>query len=524
MASVFISSPAEVVVIDSRTRSGTMTLPTTNSIPFRVLNFKDQYGTFSNSTFTISTQVGESFDDGTTTKTFSNAFSYLSVYAVSSKWMVMNASQTVQQTISSLTVNQLTFGTGAGWVQFGPVQATAISSIQVNTNDAYVNNLYLGTQSTVNDLLFYGLQGNFNNTAIAELSTGAGTQELLLFKASSASDRVRVQTTGTFVVETGVSARLWPTVNSNVTPAFIINSSSNVGIQTATPQTALDVAGTGRFQSLSSLAFNVSTINGQVFGSFSGAANSLSAGTVTVSSLFALQLNVSTSATISSLVVNSLQIGDGTGWISLGPIQNSAVSTIQVNANTATTILTSTLALNISSINGQVYSGGGGGGGGPYPSPFQVGTNATESYLAFYGTSGAYTNTVVAEDAIGGGNQELILFRGSNASDRIRMQTTGSIIFEPGVSARLWPTAPSNVTPAMTITTNSNVGIQTASPGAALDVAGTGRFITLSSQQMFVSSINGAVPGTGGGGGGPFVEVSTVTLRTGALFASLFFI
>jgi hypothetical protein len=122
----------------------------------------------------------------------------------------------------------------------------------------------LGTTSSLTTVQFYGLQGNYNNTVLAEISTGAGTQEFLVFKGSSASDRVRVQTTGNFVVETGVSARLWsnttiPTL-SNVTPAFIINSSSNVGIQTATPATTLDVAGTGRFQTLSSLALYASSI------------------------------------------------------------------------------------------------------------------------------------------------------------------------------------------------------------------------------------------------------------------------
>ena len=265
MASVFISSPAEIVVVDSRTRTGTITLPTTSSIPYRTLSFKDQYGTFSNSSLTLSTQLGESFDDGTTSKIFSNAYSYLNLYAVSSKWLVMNATQTQQQTISSLTVNQLTFGTGAGWVQFGPIQASIVSSIQEQTNAAYINNLYIGTQSTVNSAQYNGLFGNYNNTVLAEISTGAGTQEFLVFKGSSASDRVRVQTTGNFVVETGVSARLWsnttiPTL-SNVTPAFIINSSSNVGIQTATPATTLDVAGTGRFQIASTLALNISSIN-----------------------------------------------------------------------------------------------------------------------------------------------------------------------------------------------------------------------------------------------------------------------
>ena len=266
MASVFISTPAEIVLIDTRTRSGTVTLPTTGQIAYRVLSFKDQYGAFSNSTFTLSTQTGQAFDDGTTSKTFSNAFTSINLYAATNinRWMVMNATQTVQQSISSLIVNQLVFGTGAGWVQFGPLQASVVSTIQVNTNDTYTNNLFVGNQSTINEIQYWGLYGNYNNTALAEISTGAGIQELLLFKGSSTSDRVRIQTTGNFVVETGVSARLFNSNTlqtlSNATPAFIINTSSNVGIQLSNPGTTLDVGGTGRFQLASTLRLQASTI------------------------------------------------------------------------------------------------------------------------------------------------------------------------------------------------------------------------------------------------------------------------
>lgn len=155
MASVFISTPSEIVLIDSRTRSGTVTLPTTSQIAYRVVSFKDQYGSFSNSTFTLSTQTGEAFDDGTTTKTFSNAFTSLNLYAATNnnRWMVMNGTQTVQQSISSLIVNQLIFGTGAGWVQFGPVQATILSSIQQTTNLSFITRLSTN-------------QGNFSSVGI----------------------------------------------------------------------------------------------------------------------------------------------------------------------------------------------------------------------------------------------------------------------------------------------------------------------------------------------------------------------
>jgi hypothetical protein len=73
------------------------------------------------------------------------------------------------------------------------------------------------------------------------------------------------------------------------------------------------------------------------------------------------------------------------------------------------------------------------------------------------------------------------------------MQTTGSIIFETGVGARVFPAAPSNVTPAMIINTSSNVGIGIAVPTVTLDVAGAGRFQTLSTQQIYASSFVGGV-------------------------------
>ena len=168
-------------------------------------------------------------------------------------------------TTSSLQVQSLTIGSGTGWVNLGPLQTVAISSIQANTNALYANTSFFGTTSSVTALQFYGLFGNYNNTVLAEVSTGAGTQEFLMFKGSSSSDRVRVQTTGDFVVETGVSARLFNSNTtqtlSNATPSFIVNSSSNVGIQTnPAAGVALDVAGTGRFVTLSSLTLFASSI------------------------------------------------------------------------------------------------------------------------------------------------------------------------------------------------------------------------------------------------------------------------
>jgi hypothetical protein len=474
-------------------------------------------------------------------------------------------------TTSSLQVNSLVIGTGTGWVNLGPLQTVALSTIQVNANDGYINNLYVGIQSTVNDIAFNGLFGNYNNTVLAEISTGAGTQELLVFKGSSASDRVRVQTTGTFVIETGVSARLFSTNTlntlSNATPSFTIDINSNVGIQTASPGATLDVAGTGRFQIVSTLALRISSINGEVYSSGGGGittgnltstvaglgqiylstgggggiasipanlstsaffTSSLVASTATILIMSSLVTNASTITTnlitTSSITTNAMTLGTTPTWILTSPIQTLAVSTntlwadvAYINSNNVTTEIASTITTNAltlgtgatwiltspiqTSIVSSIYLFA----SQPFFDTVNVGVTSTMNSIEYSGLFSNYNNTVLAEISTGGGTQEFLIFKGSSSSDRVRVQTTGNFVVETGVSARLFNSNTtqtlSNATPAFIINTSSNVGIQTASPGATLDVAGTGRFMTLSSMALNISSINGSVYSPGGGGG-----------------------
>lgn len=206
-------------------------------------------------------------------------------------------------------------------------------------------------------------------------------------------------------------------------------------------------------------------------------------------------------STVVSLITNTVV----PPFISTQGLFASSVTTSSIIANSITSGVMSTLVLYASSIVG-VQTGGGGGPAGPIPylssfslstgyifSPLQLGTVSTVNTFEFNGLFGNYNNTVLAEISTGGGSQELLVFKGSSVSDRVRVQTTGDVIFETGVSARLWSdtTVPtlSNTTPAMIINSSSNVGIQTATPATALDVAGTGRFITASSISMFTGAL-----------------------------------
>ena len=285
-----------------------------------------------------------------------------------------------------------------------------------------------------------GIQSNLTST-VTGLGSSGYVSSLSLISTTTGLQRsgfVSSPNLLNLVSTQGLSTVLYSTVNSLATLGYI-----------STSQLTSTVAGVLATSILPPFlsAFTVST------------------GSLNVSSLTGLTANVSTTAFISSLIVNSLQLGDGTGWVNVGPIQTVALSSIQINTNSL------------------------------YTNNTYFGLQSSLTALQFYGLQGNFNNTVIAEVSTGVGIQELLMFKGSTVSDRIRMQTTGAIVFEPGVSSRLFnsntiPTQ-SNATPAMIINSSSNVGIQTASPGAALDVNGTARAITLSSQQLFVSSING---------------------------------
>ena len=164
--------------------------------------------------------------------------------------------------ISSLQINTLSFGP-TGYVIVGDVIANSLSTTRLNTQALYTNNAYIGNVSSQSAILFPGIDGTYKGTAIAERTTGVGTGELLLYKVSSTTDQIRLQTTGNLVFEVGAPSRSWNSTTQLATPSlYIQGSTSNVGIGTAAPATTFDVVGTGRFQILSSLSLNVSTING----------------------------------------------------------------------------------------------------------------------------------------------------------------------------------------------------------------------------------------------------------------------
>jgi hypothetical protein len=226
------------------------------------------------------TRIGAGGGGGGTT--FVGSTIFLSVAQVLFSTQTGYNISSVQGYVSSLQVDELQIGTGFGIIALGDTNMSSISTLGIaaglgnfqTINVSSINGLIpgtgsgtsftgnLGTVSSLTALRFFGLTGGFTNTAVAEVSTGTGTQELLLYKVSSISDQVRVQTTGNVIFEAGVGARGWPVAPRITPPTFYIaGSNSNVGVGTSNPLTTFDVAGTGRFQTLSSLNITAGSIN-----------------------------------------------------------------------------------------------------------------------------------------------------------------------------------------------------------------------------------------------------------------------
>ena len=171
-------------------------------------------------------------------------------------------------TASSFQVNNLQLGNGTGYVNTGDLITTSLSTLQINAGTGQFINLFVGATSSFNTIQFYGLDGLYKNTAIAEVSTGvAGSKELLLFTGSTTTDRIRLQTTGDIRFEPGVSQRLFSTtqITPQAIPAMIIDSNSNVGIGVyplSITNYKLDIAGVTRNQGLSTLQVVASSFQG----------------------------------------------------------------------------------------------------------------------------------------------------------------------------------------------------------------------------------------------------------------------
>jgi hypothetical protein len=165
---------------------------------------------------------------------------------------------------STMTYKALVISSGS--LYLGGVLASAGGGGSGGTGLSTLSSLFVGSSSNQNFIKFWGSIGDYNNTVIAQQSTGSNTTELLFFEGSSIQDQFRFQTTGSVRFETGVSSRNFCNSGQVATPSLFISTGTAIGVFTSAPTHTLDVVGTGRFTTfMSSPAVYAGAFYGGVF-------------------------------------------------------------------------------------------------------------------------------------------------------------------------------------------------------------------------------------------------------------------
>ena len=104
-----VSTIASLVLANTTTNAGTITLPPVNQIAGRVITFKDSGGNFVNKALTLTCTAPDTFEDGTTTKTLRETYGTVQVAASGSKWFIISGTQV--NTLAASTIKTATLST-----------------------------------------------------------------------------------------------------------------------------------------------------------------------------------------------------------------------------------------------------------------------------------------------------------------------------------------------------------------------------------------------------------------------------
>ena len=333
-----------------------------------------------------------------TTYSYSRAFTTLSAN-ISTLYFSTATANTAY--ISSLTIDQLTFGDGNGWADFGALRATVVSSYQVNTGIVYAPIISTSLIVGVNFLT----QANLTSTVIGLGTTGylSSIPSLggfvstanLAGHVSTANLATLVSTSylttqlGSTVIGLGTTGYLSsiPSLGGFVSTANLAGHVSTANLATLvstsylTTQLGSTVIGLGTIgylSSIPSLGGFVSTANLANLVSTANLAGLISSANLTSTviglgtagyisssqflsttygysqnfitqnaSVSSLRFSTATggNAYISTLTIDQLIFGDGNGWSDFAVLRAVAVSTLQINTGIiyATTVSTSQL-------------------------------------------------------------------------------------------------------------------------------------------------------------------------------------
>jgi hypothetical protein len=298
--------------------------------------------------------------------------------------------------MSTLTVNNLFIGSNQGFTTMGDVIGTSLSTILLYTGVEYATNIYASSLA-VSSIQSYSNQVNILSAQQLYVSSIQATNIIGALTTANLANLVSTANLANLVSTANLANHISTANLANlVSTANLANlvSTANLAnhISTANLANLVSTANLANLVSTSYLATQLgSTVRG--LGTV-GYLSSINYSTVLLSSLTALNLT-SVQGYISSLVVDSLQLGSNTAYIYMGDVIATSLSTVYVATGSLNTPRVSTQQLFVSSIaincNAPVYAL-------DINANFRVNSNSflTGGVTSFMSNSGLFSNLATA--------------------------------------------------------------------------------------------------------------------------------
>jgi hypothetical protein len=145
MATALISTSAELVLLNTKTRPGVVILPSTTTIPGRILTFKDTRGTFGTNPITFSTAAAnQTLENDAIRLTYNDPFgAYSFIAGYDNKWYTIGGSRMYAASISSITTIGLTSEQiSSGNITVSTLQFRDTATTSTNTLFSLSTNVY----------------------------------------------------------------------------------------------------------------------------------------------------------------------------------------------------------------------------------------------------------------------------------------------------------------------------------------------------------------------------------------------
>jgi hypothetical protein len=183
----FVSSSSGFVIVDSRSNSGTITLPSASTLVGRSLIFKDGFNSFGTSTLTLSTTGIDTFDNLTSSFTVGETNGFVNLVAGSNKWHIVSGTRLTNQNVNNMIVSSINGISTEGFISSIP-QNIITSSITLSSI-TFISYSSFYTQYGYGDIIYDSTSG----TNISSFSTF--TSPFTILKSTIAETLILTSTT-----------------------------------------------------------------------------------------------------------------------------------------------------------------------------------------------------------------------------------------------------------------------------------------------------------------------------------------